>query len=145
MMRLGLITAMTMILAPTGCATTSGAPSPEVCAKQHGKTSCFWRGSTRGYCGGAPPPPEIADRGFPECICDGCRSDADCKARPGGSCQLVPSRDHYCVSAARVCLYKGDRCPPKGVKPDRSSPGELRWNHDGKGEALCAQPYEPRP
>jgi hypothetical protein len=86
-------------------------------------------------CSGVPPMPGRSSEPVAD-TCDGCMTDADCKALPGGHCQLAGSGGACQAPAAFVCRYPDDDC-------SRACP---LCTNDGRGHALCRRgPPPPMP
>jgi hypothetical protein len=100
--------------------------------------ACRWSVGTFAYCGGAPPSAEQRQP-RPGCVCNGCLTDADCVAKPGGKCSALPPASG-CGPSASVCAYPGDPCGPGGA-----CAAPRRCGHDTLGGALCAGPAPPTP
>jgi hypothetical protein len=89
---------------------------------------CKRRRTVKHYgCSGVPHAP--VDVG----VCDGCVTDADCVARPGGRC--APHGGGICESPpAHVCRYPGDVCD-----------GCPFCTNNGNGAAVCKRQQTPPP
>jgi hypothetical protein len=91
---------------------------------------CFMRQESMTPCYGAqlpePPAPQQVK------VCDGCRSDDDCTAVPGGRCVKISGNP--CQPGAFVCRYLNDECSQ--FCSGRGGDGSGCF-HDGQGHARC--------
>lgn len=99
---------------------------------------CFVR-TVEGYpCHGAPlpaPPEPVRIE-----VCDGCRTDADCRGARGGRCVVVPG--NTCAPPLRACRHPRDACSRCEGRPTFDAAGCV---NDGAGHAVCARLGAPPP
>lgn len=99
---------------------------------------CYVRALMVHPCHGAPLPDDTPPMRVE--VCDGCRTNRDCRASAGGRCVEVAG--NTCAMPARVCRYPRDACSRCEGRPTFERRGCV---NDQLGHAVCMVLGSPPP
>lgn len=129
------------IVLAVGCAGASPGAREAVPLSCDGETApagCFPRSYPVDPCSGAERDPATEPPPRQACVCDLCRTDADCDA--GGRCQMLRPADDVCAPARRICVKPSTACLED--RCDREAGEQCLYRGT---EGVCARPPAPPP